>query len=321
MVQYRCRGLVTAALSATVLLLAACGQSAAEPDSEGDGDQLDPDTLVIGAVPAEEATGLQQSYDPIIEMLADETGKDVEFESATDYAAVIEAQRSGQIHIAQYGPFAYYLAEQGGADVNVAGVMIQEEGEPPGYVSYGLAPADSDIEELADFADREVCFVDANSASGYMYPLAGLIEAGLDEGDYEEVMAGGHDASAISVASGDCDAGFAFDSMVDEVLIEGGDLEEGELKVVWESETITSAPMVVHGGLDDELYTTVMDAFAEKANVEYLSANGYCPSEEDCDLSDQAIWGWEPVPDDFFDGLEEVCETTGAPQCEDPEAG
>lgn len=323
------RGLEVAALSSAVLLaLAACGPSADDSDADGgdgdggsgDGGTLDPDTLVLGAVPAEEATDLEGSWQPIMDMLADETGKEVTFETATDYAAVIEGQRSGQVHIAQYGPFAYYVAVQDGLELSVGGVMIQEEGVPAGYYSYGIVPADSDIDGIEGFEGQTVCFVDVNSSSGYMYPQAGLIEAGLEEGDYEEVMAGGHDASAISVANGECDAGFAFDSMVEEQLIESGDLEEGDVEVVWESELIASPPLTVSDQLDPELHETIMTALAENANIPYLVENGYCPSEDDCDISDQRVWGYEPVADDYFDGLAEVCEITEAEQCGDPEA-
>lgn len=308
-----------AAAASALALLAACGPSAdetAEADTSAGGEGITPDTLIIGAVPAEEATGLENSYEPVIEMLKDETGLDVEFQTATDYAAVIEGQRSGQIHIAQYGPFSYYIAKNTGSEITVAGAMIQEKDEPPGYVSYGVVPADSDIEGIEDFAGKHLCFVDPNSASGYLYPLAGLLDAGIEEGDWDETFAGGHDASAIATAAGECEAGFAFDSMVDETLVDNGSVEEGDLRVVWESETITSSPITVYDGLDQELFDTVMTALQEKGNQDYLIANGYC-EEGDCDLTDERIWGWEAVPDDFYDALDVVCEATQAAQCTD----
>lgn len=41
------------------------------------------------------------------------------------------------------------------------------------------------------------------------------------------IYAGGHDASALSIANGDCDAGFAFDTMVDQTMIEKGSCSQG----------------------------------------------------------------------------------------------
>jgi hypothetical protein len=62
-------------------------------------------------------------------------------------------------------------------------------------------PADSPITDLAGCAGRTVCFVDPNSTSGYLYPTAGLIEAGVDPvNGLTRTFAGGHDASALAVA-------------------------------------------------------------------------------------------------------------------------
>ena len=108
--------LASAAVSATVL--AGCGPSAA--DGGGDGGET-PETLVIGAVPAEEATGLENSYEPLIAMLEDETGLEVEFQSATDYAAVIEALVAGQADMAIGSPFSYVRASKAGAELEPLG--------------------------------------------------------------------------------------------------------------------------------------------------------------------------------------------------------
>lgn len=61
---------------------------------------------------------------------------------------------------------------------------------------------------------KKVCFVDPSSTSGFLYPTAGLIEEGViasgSEADISAavtpIYAGGRDASALAVKSGDCDA-------------------------------------------------------------------------------------------------------------------
>lgn len=302
---------LTAVAATAVVALAACGESA-DPSSSEEG--ITPDTLVISGVPAEEGTDLSNTYAPVIDMLEEELGIPVEFQPATSYAAVIEGQRTGKIHIAQYGPLAYYQAVQTGSDVSVLGAMIKEKGVDPGYLAYGVVPADSDIESIEDFAGKKLCFVDVSSTSGYLYPVKGLMDAGIEKGDWEEVLAGGHDASALAVASGDCDAGFALDSMVDSTLIEKGDIEEGELEVIWKSDTIVEPPITIYNGLESGLRDQIMDIFADQANQDYLVANGFC-EEGDCDLTDQRIWGWQPVEGDYYDSLIEVCDATQAEAC------
>ncbi len=302
-----------AAAATVVLAVAACGQSADTGAGEAGAER---GTLVFAAVPSEQSTTLQQDYAAVIAMLEKETGMKIEFQNATAYAAVIEGMRAGQIDIAQYGPFSYVLAKNQSAGITPIAASVEEKGGEPGYQSYGITAAGSDITDLAGFADRKVCFVDPNSTSGYLYPTAGLIEAGVDPvNGLTPTFAGGHDASALAVASGQCDAGFAYDEIVDVKLIETGQLQNGQLRTVWKSETIAGSPMAVSGDLDPQLRQSIAAALTQKANVDYLAANGFCPSVEDCKVGEEGGWGYVPVDDKFYDGVRKVCEVTKAESC------
>ncbi len=311
------------------LLGAACGdddtseassESAPDPGAEAAGETRDdwPDTLVFGAVPSEEATSLEQSYERIIALIEKELGVEVEFFQASDYAGIIEAQIAGKVDIAQYGPFSYVIAKSNGANIEPVGTLIDERDGERGYQSYGIVRSDNaDINGLEDYAGQRVCFVDPGSTSGYLYPTAGLLEVGIDpETDITPTFAGGHDASALSVKNGDCDAGFAFDDMVDKELIESGDLQEGDLKVVWKSEVIASSPVAIRSDLPADLVDALRELFVEKANTDYFVANGLCASDDDCDITDEGAWGYAAVDDSFYDGVREVCEATKAEACE-----
>ncbi|MFD1718780.1 phosphate/phosphite/phosphonate ABC transporter substrate-binding protein [Georgenia deserti] len=315
------RRLAAAAAAASVLVLAACGSSAADGTASGDGDAAAsgsdrPESLTFASIPSENATGIAAEYAVVLEAMEGELGIPVELQEATDYAAVIEALRAGQVDVAALGPFSYVTARDGGAGVEPLGAVVDSADEDPGYVSYGVVPAGSDIAELSDFAGRTVCFVDPTSTSGYLYPSAGLLEAGVDpETDVDPVMAGGHDASALSVADGTCEAGFAYDSMVTTSLIESGQLEEGALEVVWESEVIPGSPTVVSTNLPQELQDEITTLFTERMNAPWLAENGYCASEDDCVLPEEHTYGYVPVEDELYDGIREVCDITGSASC------
>lgn len=302
------------ALAGAVLLAlaAACGQSAA-PGSGGDQPS---EALVFAAVPSEESTTIQQEYAAVLAMLAAETGRKIEFQQATDYAAVIEGVRAGKIDIAQFGPFSYVLAKNQSPDLVPVAASIDEKGAQPGYQSYGIVNPSSGITGLAGFAGRTVCFVDPGSTSGYLYPIAGLLEAGVDpKTGIKPIFAGGHDASVLAVASGQCEAGFAYDSMVDRQLIDSGQLKPGQVVTVWKSETIAGSPIAVSGELDSALRQKIADAFVQKANVDYLAANGFCPSVDNCEVGEEGEWGFAPVDDSIYNGVRKVCEVTKAESC------
>lgn len=291
--------------------LAACGQSAATGSGAG---AADPDTLVFAAVPSEESASLQEDYKPVLDMLAKTTGKKIEFRQATDYAAVIEGQISGQIQIAQYGPLSFVLAQSKGAAIAPIGAQVDEKGGKPGYLSYGITKAGSPIKSLADMAGKKVCFVDPNSTSGFLYPSAGLLQAGIDpKTGITPVFAGGHDSSVLEVAAGRCDAGFAYDTMVDTQLIEKGQLKAGDIATIWKSETIPGSPVAISTKLSPQLQATLTDAFQNKGNTDYLLANNFCTGK--CAIGDEGVWGYAAVDNAFYDPIRKVCETTKNENC------
>jgi phosphonate transport system substrate-binding protein len=306
------------------------GAEGADTSSPGEGstaaaevDRTDwPESITFAAVPSEESTSLQESYASVIAAIEGELGVTVEFVQAADYAGVIEGQIAGNVALAQYGPFSYVIAVQNGAAIEPLGALIDAPGAEPGYQSFGIVAGDNtEINGIEDFADQTVCFVDPGSTSGFLYPAAGLIDAGVIASATEEdlaaglepIFAGGHDASAIAVATGDCDAGFAFDSMVETELIEAGEIAEGDLRVVWESEVIAGSPVAVSTELPQSFRDELKRVFLEVINSDALREAGYC--DEDCGITDEGSYGYAAVDDAFYDGVREVCETTQAPQC------
>ncbi|QRP43501.1 phosphate/phosphite/phosphonate ABC transporter substrate-binding protein [Amycolatopsis sp. FDAARGOS 1241] len=301
---------------AAAFLMAACGQSAAtNTGNAADGGGRNPDELVLAAVPSENAQSLQQAYQPIISLLQKETGKKVRFQSATDYAAVIEAQRTDKVDIAQYGPLSYVLAKNSGVKASPIAAQTVTKGAEPGYKSYGITKAGSPIKSIADFKGKKICFVDPNSTSGYLYPKAALLQAGIDPAkDITPVMTGGHDASVLAVNSGQCDAGFAEDSMVDKILIDKGQLKPGDVNTVWKSDVIAGSPVAISDDLAPDVKAKITDVFQNKANVDYLNANGFCATT--CKAADDAgDWGYVKVDDTFYAGVRKVCATTKDKQC------
>lgn len=313
--------LTTVALAATTALaLSACSPgSGAEGGTTAEGF---PSVLRLAAIPAENSTDLAAGYDPIVAMLEEETGATVEVSQASDYAGVIEGLIADKVDIAFLGSFAYVIATHNDAAITPLGAAVAEKGEDPGYYSLGIVPGDSDIDGLEDFAGRSVCFVDPGSTSGFLYPSAGLIEAGVvtsgQEADVaagvEPVYSGAHDASALAVAAGDCEAGFAMESMVNQTLPDAGELAEGDLKEVWRSPKISGSLFVGNDALGAEVNQRLADLLVEKANADYLKAQGYC--DGDCLLTDEDAWGFAPAKDADYDGTREVCTLTRSDKCE-----
>jgi phosphonate transport system substrate-binding protein len=317
------RHIMTAAAAAASLALVLSGCSSSDSGGDKKTEQGFPETIQLAAVPSENSADLKAGYDPLIKLLEKETGSKIEFVQASDYAGVVEGMIANNVDLAFFGPFAYVVAGLNGAKITPLGAVIDEEGAKPGYQSYGLAKSDNAaVNGLADFKGKKVCFVDPGSTSGFLYPSAGLIEAGViktgSEADISAAMtpiyAGGHDASALAIKAGDCDAGFAFDSMVDKTMVEKGDLKAGELKTVWKSEMIAGSVFAANDSLGTEAIDKLKAIFTEKANAKVMEAEGFCEGDG-CLITDEDAWGVAAAADSDYDGVRKVCEVTGSEKC------
>lgn len=300
------RSLAAAALlTASVPLLTGCGS--ADADSK---------TLTFAAVPAESSSSLESDYSNITKLLEKETGTTVKFQNASDYAAVIEGQRAGQIDVAAYGPFSYVIAKQSGVNADAVAAPTNDKSKDPAYHSVAYTRPDSGITKLSDLKGKKVCFVDAASTSGYLVPMKGLKDQGVDlEKDLEAVMAGGHDASLLSLKSGQCDAAFSHDSML-HTMETSGQVAKGELRQVWESEPIPEDPIALNKDtVDPELAEKITTALREKANKPALVAEGICTSEKDCTLPEEIEYGYLPVTDETYNAIRNICTATNADAC------
>ena len=305
-------------------------EPAVEPDDADEGaageyDRTDwPDEIIFGAVPAEGQEALVESFQPLLDAVSDIVDVEIELISATDYAGVVEAIIAERAQLAFFGPFAYVIATIGGADIEPIGAVIDAPDEEPGYQAYLIAQSGNDeINDITDVEGRTVCFVDPASTSGGLFPSAMLLAEDLDpDTDMTSTFVGAHDSSVLAVISGDCEAGFAFDTMVTRVLVEAGEIEPDDVKIVAESEIIPGSPIAMGSFLPESLKEALREAFMT-ANAEYLAAEGYCdsPVTDDggrtvCPITDENRWGLAPVDDAYYDGIREVCELTGAAACE-----
>ncbi len=98
-----------------------------------------PEKLIFAPVPAENATAANLNWAPFVRGLERELGVKIEQVNLLDYSAVIEAQVSGKVDLAMYGPFSYYLAKQAGAKVDSVAIMVNAIGAPASYLSYLVA--------------------------------------------------------------------------------------------------------------------------------------------------------------------------------------
>ncbi|PZG56662.1 phosphate/phosphite/phosphonate ABC transporter substrate-binding protein [Spongiactinospora gelatinilytica] len=280
----------------TTIATAACGGSSTNLS--------DPDTIVMGLIPNENAATLKAEYAPLADLVSKASGKRVQLEVMTNYAAVVEGQRAGTVHIAMYGPFSYVLAKDSGVDISPIAAELYKEGGTPSYHGYIVARADSGLKTLRDLRGKHICFVDPNSTSGRLYPLAGLLEAGIKPGSYKETFTGGHDASLLAVRDGDCDAAAIRDLLFEEVLPFQEDIDIKDYSILWKSPPVVNSPLAISNRLKPELRTAITTAILQRGNADSLGVD---------DIA--GYWGFTKVEDKFYDPIRRICKLTKAEAC------
>lgn len=290
--------------------LAACSGTAEATDAPGDGQStgasgfaVDENTLVFGVVP--DSVDTETNYQPLMDYIAEVTGKTVEYHESTDYAALIEAAVAGKVDVASFSGFTYVTATNNGAKLTPISSIVTAEGQEPGYYSQAIVPADSDISSIEDFAGKKVCFVDPSSTSGYLFPSYNLLKAGIDpQADITPVFAGKHDVSVQKVGEGvECEVGFAEDSEVE---------KSSAVKVVDET-MVPGAPLVYSSALPEDLAAKLVDALAE-ITIDDIIAAGIDSADSDSFRS--VFFATKPVDDAYYDLIRDICAETEAEQCQ-----
>jgi phosphonate transport system substrate-binding protein len=225
--------------------------------------------LVYAVVPAENASGVTERMGPWMAYLSKQLGVKVTLRIASDYAAVIEGQRAGSIHIADYGPSSYVRAHtvtNGGVEAFASQLMPDGS---TGYFSVAYAKASAQGGKLEDFKGKNLCLVDPNSTSGYNVPLFAMNKLGIEPEKFfgKVVSAGSHENAVMAVQQGTCDVAFNWwNSEVDSNLTRMANknmVKLEEFKTVFRSEKIPGSPWAMLSNLPDGLKGEIRKAFFE----------------------------------------------------------
>ena len=142
-------------------------------------------TLVIAIQPTSTPEQLSAQATDLEQFLeAQLPGIDVQLKFPTSYAGVIESLRFGHAQAAFMSAWPAVLAHQhAGAEVVLAEVrevtVDDTKTEAPSYYSYWIVRKDSLVANLRGLQGRKVAFPSQLSTSGYVAPLARLVELGL----------------------------------------------------------------------------------------------------------------------------------------------
>lgn len=224
-----------------------------------------------------------ESSRQVLDALQQQLGIPVKPFVATDYNGVIEALRAKKLDVAYLGPFSYVLASSV-ANVEAFSVAVTKKTGQSAYKSVILARKDSGLRSVAELKGRNFAFVDPSSASGHLFPKAGLQQTGLDPDSYfgRVLFSGSHDASILAVANKKVDAAAVADRIFASAVAKGT-VRQDDFVVLWSSKPIPESPMVWRKDLDPALKDKLAKALANLKDVKWGDQgvlNGFQPTSD-----------------------------------------
>jgi phosphonate transport system substrate-binding protein len=234
------------------------------------------DELVYAFQPQANPEAISPDVEKLGKFLGQKTGIKSKVFLPTNYAGVVEALRSENADVAYFSGWPYLVAHnEAGAEL----LVVEQRDGKPFYHSQWYALKDGDVNSLADLKDKSIAFTSPTSTSGYLFPLAkvieeGHIEKGGDPKSYfgEVLYAGGYEQALKALVEGKVDAAAASDYAFDRYL---NDEERAKLKVLTKQGPVPTHGIAIRGNLPQEVKDKVKEALLslnEAENKELLKS-------------------------------------------------
>jgi phosphonate transport system substrate-binding protein len=197
---------------------------------------------------------------------------------ANDYAAVIEGQRAGNIHIGYYGPASFSRARLTGVKTDAFVIDVNSDGSK-GYYSVFYVLAKSPYQKLDDLKGKNLGLVDPNSTSGNNMPRFKMNQMGVDPEKFfsQVVFTGSHENAVLALAQGTVDVAANWwnaddDSnltrMLNKGMIKNADgtpMKKEDFRIIVKSDLIINSPYAYLSDLPDDMKAAIKQAFLDAA--------------------------------------------------------
>ena len=207
--------------------------------------------IKMGFVPLKNSEKFVEDLKPISDYLTERLGVKVEAFTASNYIGVVEGLGSGSVDFGIIPPFSSLLAQK----QSNAKPILTSKGKTgkPGYTAELYVRKDSGIKSLQDVKGKKVAFVDPSSSSGYIYPGAMLVNAGLNlDKDISYQFSGGHDKSLQLLLNKDVDVIATFDGVEDRYAKDFPQAKT-DIQKLATSDMIPGVMVTTSGKMDKEL--------------------------------------------------------------------
>ncbi|MDJ0556206.1 MAG: phosphonate ABC transporter substrate-binding protein [Microcoleaceae cyanobacterium MO_207.B10] len=256
--------------------------------------------LKFGIISTESQTNQRPIWEPFIKALSDNIGLPVKAFYVTQYVAVIEAMRTGDIHLAWYGGKSYIEAAKRANAEAFAQVVDTEGGK--GYYSHLITNKNNPIvsEAKAMGGDKYViknaanltfAFNDPNSTSGFLVPSYYVFaQNSVDpkKAFKRLVFSGSHEATALAIANNQVDVATNNNESLDR-LQKTNPKARANIETIWTSTLIPSDPIAYRKDLPADIKQKIRNFFYNYKDPAVLKPHGWSGFDQANDKT------WNPI--------------------------
>lgn len=198
-------------------------------------------------------------YSVLLDYLAREIGRPVEFIQRRTYSEINDLVRYGHADVAFVCDYAYVVGQR---DFGMRLLVVPQVAGTTFYRSYIIVPRGSQAQRLEDLRGQSFAFSDPLSSSGWLYPAYRLRLAGeTPDGFFKRyVFTYSHDNTVKSVSDKLVDGG-AVDSLVYDHMVSRDPRYAERTRVIERSDPWGNPPLVVHPRLDPQLRQQIQRVF------------------------------------------------------------
>ncbi len=243
---------------------------------------------------------IREQYRPVLEWLGQRIGYRVVVVGGRSYEDMIDLIAHGNVQLAVLSPVPYVQAKRKNPELDLLLTELKwNEGKTAAidsYQGYIIAlKSRTDLATPTDLRGKRLGFVNTESSSGWRYPNALLLAAGINaRSEATALFLGSHPRVTDAIVAGSVDAGATWDFNLNEAIAKHGDV----FKILMRSPPIPNICLVAHPGVPAELRERI---------------RAVLPTADAALFAKTPMQGYVVRPDSFYDVVRTLIDTE-APQ-------
>ena len=254
---------------------------------------------------SQSADEIREQYRPVLEWLGTQIGYRFVVVGGRSYEDMIDLVAQGNVQLAILSPVPYVQAKRKNPELDLLLTESKWNEEhtatTDSYLGFIIAlKSRSDVTNMADLKGKKIAFVNTESSSGYRYPNAMLLAAGIDaRGAMTSYFLGSHPRVTDAVVAGSVDVGATWDYNLAAAIRKHGDV----FNVLMRTPPIPNICLVAHPSVPHEVRERIR-AVLPTAGAELFAIS--------------PMQGYVARPDSFYDVVRELIDTEALPPLSAP---